>query len=52
MDLTLALMRLGQIEERISEKHPRAARDGHLASFLRSLRDELEAQKVVAEVDA
>lgn len=42
-DMGLALLRLDQIEARLSAKHPRAARDGHLVALLRSLRDEVQA---------
>lgn len=40
-DLDTARLRVGQIEQRILAKHPKAARDGELASLLRSLRDAL-----------
>jgi len=42
-DMALSLLRLDQIEARLSAKHPRAARDGELIALLRSLRDEVEA---------
>lgn len=33
--------RLDQIEQRLLDKHPRAARDPHLDAMLRTLRDEI-----------
>ena len=36
-----AVKRLDQIEARIRAKHPRAAKDGELASLLNALRDEI-----------
>jgi len=46
-DLSFALIRLDQIEERIRSKHPRAAQDSHLAALLNSLRDDLADQKII-----
>lgn len=39
--MRVAIHRLDQIEARILAKHPRAARDGELASLLSVLRDEV-----------
>lgn len=44
IDVECALLRLAQIEHRITEKHPRAAEDPVLASLLESLRDALTVE--------
>ena len=41
--MSMALHRLNQIEARILANHPRAVKDGELASLLSSLRDEMTA---------
>jgi hypothetical protein len=48
MGLDLALLRIGQIEDRITVL-PRASKDAPLAAMLRSLRDEVEGLIVTAE---
>jgi hypothetical protein len=50
VDLSFALMRLDQIEARLAED-PMNAHDQRLQGLLRSLRDDLSDQKVIAESD-
>ncbi len=40
-DWEMMIYRLDQIERRLLNTHPRAARDGTLSAFLRALRDEI-----------
>ena len=39
LDMELIRLRVRQIEQRIQEKHPKAARDGELMAFIWTLQD-------------